>query len=106
MIKSRPRPTGCVVALSTIGGKRRSYVIWICGTVVIGLVAAVTRRRQRRVVVVRVARRARHCYVRTGQRERRFAVIEGRCGPSRRGVASCAGCWEPQAAWAGALVPL
>ena len=59
--------------------------------VVIRLVATDTSRRQRRVVVVHVAHRARDRRVEAGQRERRVVVIEGRIRPQHGVVAQFAG---------------
>lgn len=91
VIECSRRPTCRVMALRAIGGEGRRYVIWIRGPVVIGLVAAVTRCWQSRVVVIYVARRARNVDMRSGQWEGRCAVIERRSGPRRRCVAGCAG---------------
>ena len=62
---------------------------WIVRSSEIRLVAAVTRSRQCRVVVIRVAGCARNGRMCPGQRERRSVVIESRPCPICRRVASC-----------------
>ena len=103
VIESGAGPCSGVVAV--LAGRREELrlggVARVGGVVVIGLVAADTRRRQRRVVVVDVAIGAdarRNC-VRAGKRERRLVVIERGVGPDRRVVTEFASGWE-----AGGLV--
>jgi hypothetical protein len=67
-------------------------VIRVCRSVVILCVARVAIGRSRCEISVEMATRARHAYVRPGERERSFAVIEGGWLPSDRSVARRAGC--------------
>jgi hypothetical protein len=83
------------VAQSAIGGESRGHVSGIRGSGKVRLVAAVTGRRQRGVVVVYMARCAGNGGVGAGQRERRCVVIEGGAGPIRSAVASGARGGEP-----------
>lgn len=69
-------------------------VIRIGGSVVVGLMTAITSRWQGRVVVVHVAAGAGHGGVRASQRESRVVVIEAGIGPRGRAVADVAGCRE------------
>ena len=86
MIEGRPCPACCRVAQSAVGWKGRRYVIRIGGPGVVHLMTAVAGRRQSRVIVVNVARRAGHRNVRTRQREGRVVVIEGCTCPADRRV--------------------
>ena len=65
-------------------------VVRIGRAVVVALVATDAGGRQRRVVVIHVAVGASHGGVRSGQRESRGVVIEGRAGPVGRAVADIA----------------
>lgn len=70
-------------------------MVRILGTVVIRLVAAITRGGKCGVVVVDVALCAWHVHMRSRQRERRRAVIETGLRPGGRGMARLAGRREP-----------
>ena len=86
MVESHGWPCGCVVTRIAGSWKSDSRVIWICRALEVGLVTAEAGRRQRRVVVVGMALRARNCCMRTGQRENR-CVVKARRRPGGRSVA-------------------
>lgn len=95
VIKSGVGPRGGVMAILTSGGKElwlRS-VAGIGRVVVVGLVASDAGGGQGRVVVVHVAITAlsRRHSVRSGERECRVVVVEGRVGPDGGVVAKFAG---------------
>lgn len=86
MVEGGAEPTRRRVACGTSCWKARAHVVRIVGSFIVRLMAAVAVRRQRRVVIVHVATRARHTRVSSSQWETRIVVIEsGRC-PSRRAV--------------------
>ena len=76
MIESRSAPTRCVVARQTGCRESCSDMRGAIRIVVVRFVASVAVGRQRRVVVMYVARAASHAHVRAGQRKGRLAVIE------------------------------
>ena len=93
VIESGTGPVGGVVALCAGLRKAGLYVIRICGGVEIRLMAADAGRVRagQIVVTVDVALRALQRRVRTGQRESRRGVVEGRSSPCRSRVALLAG---------------
>ncbi len=98
VIERGPGP-GCRVVAGLAGGReelRLRRVSRIRRVVVIRLVATNTVRRQRRVVVVDVAIAALTWRdgVRSSQRKRRVAVVEGGVSPDNRIVANFASCGE------------
>ena len=90
VIESRSRPGGCGVAGCARRRETSRLVIRIGRAVVIRLMAAHTRDRQCRVVVVHVAIGAGHSRVRPRQRERGRVVVEGRSTPVCRAVTGIA----------------
>jgi len=95
MVKRRRRPGGGRVARIALRRREErglSQVSRIGGPVVRGLVAADAGQRQRGVVVIHVAQRARRRRMRSGQRpERRGAVIKRGIGPEHGVMAYLAG---------------
>jgi hypothetical protein len=94
MVKCRTRPRRRGVARGTVRRRKCGSgcgVIWIrCGVVVFG-VATVAIGRQRRVVIIYVAARARYRGgMKTGQWENSRVVIKRRSGPCRRVMAEFA----------------
>ena len=91
VVEGRAGPGRGGVAGAAVGRRKCGSsrgVIWVGRPVVVRRMATVTIRRQRRVVVVDVAARARNRRsVKSGQREGGGVVIEGRAGPGRRRVA-------------------
>ena len=81
------RPGRRVVACCTCGRKASCRVIGVGGSGVVGFMAGVAVRWNGCVVVVGVARRARHSDMRTGEGEGTGGVIEGRRIPAGGGVA-------------------
>jgi len=69
-------------------------MVRIVRRLIVGLMAAVTVRRQCRVIVVHMALRTRNGNVEAGQRERSQVVIESRLQPRRGVVAHLAGIRE------------
>ena len=98
VIERRTRPGGRVVAVLARGREELwlRRVAGVGGVVVISLMAADTGRRHRGVVAVDVAVIAypRRYRVRTGQREGRIVVVEGRICPYSRVMAEFARCRE------------
>jgi len=94
VIESRVQPRSRVVAGLTSGRESGSDVIRIVRSLIVGLVAAVTSCRQRRVIVVHMALSTGDVDVETGQGERRQVVIERRLQPRGRVVADLAGVRE------------
>ena len=94
VIEGRRSPIRRGVAKRAISRESGGYVGRIGGAREVRLVATVAVGRQRRVVVVRVARRTSHGDVRARQRERRRVVIKACSGPIRSAVASLARGWE------------
>src|SRR5205807_1436286 len=82
-------PGGGCMARSARRREARRSVIRIRRAVVVGLVTADARSRQRRVVVVDVAHHASHsrCGMESSKREGRVVVIKGRARPVRGAVA-------------------
>jgi len=87
MIEIYVRPISGGVAGFACCRERGSGMVWICGSVPISLVTAKAISRQRRVVVVCVARGTWNRCVRSGERERGRVVVERRGRPCCRGVA-------------------
>ena len=87
VVKRRSGPCSCGVARVAGGREACGCMIGVCGAVPVSLVAAVTRSRQRCVVVVGVALRAGDRRMRTCQREPRVVVIERRRAPTTRRMA-------------------
>jgi len=90
MIESRRSPVSRRVAQRAIGREAGGDVSRIRGPSEIRFMAAVASCRQRSVIVIRVATRARHSRMRSRQRERCRVVIEARSGPIRGRVAGTA----------------
>ena len=90
VIESRSCPRRRGMASRARIRETRRRVIRIGRAVVIRLVAAHARRRQRGVVVIHVAVRAGHGRVRPSQRERRRVVVERRSIPVRGAMAGIA----------------
>lgn len=93
VIKRRTSPCGGRVAGIAGGGEAGRLMVWIGGVVVVGLMAAHARCRQRGVVVVDVAHHAGDGRRRmeSGERESRIVVIERCARPIRGAVARVAG---------------
>jgi len=70
-------PIRRIVAGFARSGKRRGGMVGIGRALPVRLMAAVARRRQRRVVVICVALRARHRRMRSHQREDRRVIERG-----------------------------
>jgi len=87
VIELRPGPLRGGVADSAILREARRHVVRVGRLLIVGQVARTALRGQACVLARRVALRAGHRHVRSGQREFRFAVIELRPGPLRGGVA-------------------
>jgi len=83
-------PCRSCVARVASRGKSGGDVVWIRRACKVLLVASIAKRRERRVVSVDMARRARHANVCAGQREGRLAVIKCCRRPCRRIVAGVA----------------
>jgi len=100
MVKCRARPSRGVVAILAGGGEklRLCRVARVRRVVVVRLVAADARRRQRRVIAVDMAVSAdsRRHRMRTRQREGRVVVIKSRVGPGDGVMAQLAGRGEPR----------
>ena len=94
VIECRSSPCRRGVASVACRRKSRRGMIRIRRAIPISLVAPVTRRRQRRVVVVCMALRARNRGVSASQWERRVVVIERRRAPRTRRMADRAICRE------------
>lgn len=94
MVKRRGRPGHRGVAESAVGGEACRDVIGIGGAGEILGVAGIAVERNRGVVVIDVALRARHGNVRPGQGELGGIVIETRSGPVGGAMAGFAGCRE------------
>lgn len=92
VIERRSRPRRCRVAGGAGGREPGRRVIRIRRSVVVALVAAHARGRQRRVVIVDVAHHAgdRRSRMEACQRERRVVVIKGCARPVGRAVAGVA----------------
>lgn len=95
VVERRPRPRRRRVAGGAGVRETGRRVVRIGRAVVVALVATHARGRQRRVIVVHVAIGAGHGGVRSGQRESRGVVIEGRAGPVRGAMANVASVREP-----------
>ena len=92
-IESRSGPGGGCMARSARRREARRSVIRIRRAVVVGLVTADARSRQRRVVVVDVAHHASHsrCGMESSKREGRVVVIKYRTRPVGGAMADIAG---------------
>lgn len=88
-------PTGRGVARLARSREASSRMIRVRRVLVISLVAAVARGRQRRVVIVHVATRAGSVYVGAGQRECSVVVVESRRSPRGGVVAGIARLRKP-----------
>ncbi len=94
MIEQRGRPRRGGVACRAIARKPRRCMRGVGRRREILLVTSDASCRDRREIVVRVAGRAGHGNVRTGQRERGFRVVEGRRLPGRRRMAGRTVRWK------------
>ena len=96
VVERRSQPVHGRVAAGAILREIRRLVGWICGSVVIGLVAVPAISVGQGVIVVHVALRTLQIGVRAGQRESGSRVVKGRARPigDRRPVADRAVLWE------------
>lgn len=94
--KSRSGPRRCVVTRRARSRENRWRRLMdrVGRGVVIGRVAAVTRRGESRIIAIHMATGASHCCVSARQRKRSRAVIKLTVGPQNRVVAQLAGCGE------------
>ena len=76
VIESGVQPAGRGVARSATGREACGHVVGIRRCLIVGAVAPITIRRQRRVIVVHVTVGAGHVGMRTGQREPCIVVVE------------------------------
>lgn len=90
VIENGAQPTCGRMAGGAGRGETSGDVVGIIGSLIVGFVTAVAVGRQSGVVVVYVTVGAGDAGVRTGQRERRVVVIEGRWGPCGGAVADVA----------------
>jgi hypothetical protein len=97
-------PVGSCMAGITCGWKSRGSMAGVVGPVPIGLVTPIAVCGQSRVVVVRVALRAGHCRMRTGQRKYR-SMIECGTRPSAGRVAQSTICWKTRSHVSGVVCP-
>jgi hypothetical protein len=87
VIKGRRGPRCSVVACGASCGEARGRMGWTVSRVPIRCVAGIAICRQRCVVVIHVALRARNGYVESCERKGRVVVIEGGRSPRSRVVA-------------------
>lgn len=85
VVEDCAQPRSGVMACLTSGREPRRNVVWVVRSLVIRLMAAVTSRWQRRVVVVHVTLRTGDVHVKARQRKRCQVMIKRRLQP-RRGV--------------------
>ena len=96
VVEGRRLPDRSGVAERTICREARRHVIRAVSLLEVCHMAAGALRRDRSEIVVQVALRALHLYVRAGQREHRLRVVERRGRPGRGHVADFAGCRNPR----------
>ena len=94
VIECRAGPGRSIVASGASCGETDDGMRWACCAIPRRCVAGVAIGRQRCVVVIHVARRARHSDVRAGQWERRCVVNKSRPTPVRGRVARSTSCGE------------